>query len=66
LGAICAHFGWSWHYLNHGIAWSVLQRIMSDLPSYESSSEKKDSEDNVKLTSENATDIMNYINSLSQ
>lgn len=57
-GAICEHFGWSWDYLHHGIAWSVVQRIMADLPSYD---EKKDEE--MDLNPENAEQIMNFINS---
>ena len=59
-GAICAHFGWTWEYLHHGIAWSAVQRIMADLPSYEV---KKDN-DGMDLKPENADQIMNLINSL--
>lgn len=62
-GSICAHFGWSWEYLHHGIAWPVVQRIMSDLPYYEYGNDKE--KDEVKLNKENAQNIMSYINSLS-
>lgn len=55
---------WTWDYLHNGIAWSVVERIMSDLPSYDFDS--KDEKDvSVKLKKDNATDIMNYINSIS-
>lgn len=59
-GSICQHFGWTWDYLHHGIAWSIVSRIMIDLPAFHS---KKD-EDNVKLDDENADDVMNYINNM--
>lgn len=58
-GAICQHFGWTWDYLHHGIAWSVVERIMIDLPTYI----KKDEED-IVLTADNAEDIMNYVNNM--
>ena len=60
-GAICAHFGWSWDYLHNGIAWSIVQRIMVDLPSYEFE-DKKDEE--IKLNTENADNIMTFINNM--
>ena len=53
---------WTWDYLHNGIAWSVVERMMSDLPSYDFDSKTDDS---VKLKKDNATDIMNYINSIS-
>lgn len=34
-GSICAHFGWTWGYLHHGVPWAVVQRMMIDAPSYE-------------------------------
>lgn len=58
-GSICQHFGWTWDYLHHGIAWSIISRIMIDLPAFHS---KKD--ENVKLDDENADDVMNYINNM--
>lgn len=54
-----AHFGWTWDYLNNGIAWSIVQRMMSDLPSYDYEDEEKEK---VKLNRENAQSIMNHIN----
>ncbi len=60
-GAICAHMHWTWDYLHNGIAWSVVERMMSDLPSYDFDSKTDDS---VKLKKDNAKDIMNYINNL--
>ena len=55
---------WTWDYLHNGIAWSVVQRMISDLPSYDFNSEQ-DNDGAVKLKKENASDIMNYINSIS-
>ena len=55
---------WTWDYLHNGIAWSVVQRMISDLPSYDFNSEH-DNDGAVKLKKENASDIMNYINSIS-
>lgn len=60
-GAICEHFGWTWDYLHHGIAWSVIQRIMCDLPFFE---ETNGEVQEVELSDDNATDIMNYINNM--
>lgn len=31
---ICAHFGWTWEYLHHGIPFNTVQKIMRDLPEY--------------------------------
>ena len=59
-----AHFGWTWDYLHNGIAWGVVQRMMADLPWYDFDGDKDDEED-VKLTSDNAQGIMNYINMMS-
>ena len=60
-GAICAHFGWSWDYLHNGIAWAIVQRIMVDLPSYDSEDK---GEEEIALNSENADNIMNFINNM--
>lgn len=32
---ICAHFGWTWEYLHNGIPFNTIQKIMQDLPVYE-------------------------------
>ena len=60
-GAICAHFGWTYDYLMHGIPWAVVERMMIDAPSYDMDS--KD-EEIIQLTTENGEDIMNYVNSM--
>lgn len=36
---ICAHFGWTWEYLHTGIAFNTIQKVMQDLPEYESADE---------------------------
>ena len=41
-GAICEHFGWTYDYLLHGVAWSIVQRMMIDAPNYNSEKEEKE------------------------
>lgn len=43
----------------NGIAWSVVQRMMIDAPSYD-----VESEDEIVLTEQNSSDIIDYVNSL--
>ncbi|MDO4782986.1 MAG: hypothetical protein Q4A09_07220 [Capnocytophaga felis] len=62
-GAICSHFGWTWHYLHEGIAWSLVQRMMIDAPSYET---EDDENEDVALTDENAEYFLNYFNQFKQ
>lgn len=61
-GAILAHFGWTMNYLLNGIAWSVVQRMMIDAPSYDM--DAADGEETIALTESNSDDIMNYVNNL--
>ncbi|PDP62315.1 hypothetical protein CLI79_03465 [Porphyromonas gingivalis] len=58
-GAICAHFGWTYDYLVNSIAWSVVQRMMIDAPNYD-----VEDEDEIVLTEQNSSDIIDYVNSL--
>ena len=60
-GAICEHFGWSYDYLLHGIAWSVVQRMMIDAPSYVTDD---DNVREIELTEDNQQQILDYVNSL--
>lgn len=60
-GAICAHFGWTYEYLMNGIAWSVVQKMMIDAPSYDL---ENDNEEEIALTESNSDDIMNYVNNM--
>lgn len=59
-GAICSHFGWTYEYLTNGIAWSVVQKMMIDAPSYDYG----DDEDEIALTEHNSNDIMDYVNGM--
>lgn len=59
-GAICSHFGWTYDYLTNGIAWSLVQRMMIDAPSYDVDA----TDDEIALTENNSADIMNYVNNL--
>lgn len=61
-GAICEHFGWTYDYLLHGIAWSIVQRMMIDAPSYDF--EDKPDVQEIKLTEDNNEQIMNFVNSM--
>jgi hypothetical protein len=61
-GAICQHFGWTYDYLLHGIAWSVVQRMMIDAPSYDLSDNNGVEE--IELTENNSEQILNFVNSL--
>lgn len=61
-GAICEHFGWTYDYLLHGIAWSTVQKMMLDAPSYRS---EKDDDSNVVLTDDKSEEIAKYLNSIS-
>ena len=61
LGAICEHFGWTYDYLLHGVAWSIVQRMMIDAPSFDDT----DGEVNeIELSESNQEQILNYVNSL--
>lgn len=53
--------GWTWDYLHEGIAWALVQKMMADAPSYDTSDKGARS---IELDKENADDIMNYVNSL--
>ena len=60
-GAICEHFGWTYDYLLHGIAWSIVQRMMIDAPSFDDT----DGDVNeIDLSESNQEQILNYVNSL--
>ena len=60
-GAICAHFGWTLDYLTNGIAWSIVQKMMLDAPSYDFDDHE---EEVINLSDSSGEDIMNYVNSL--
>lgn len=60
-GAICEHFGWSYDYLLHGIAWSIVQRMMIDAPSYDT---EDDNVREIELTEDTQQQVLNYVNSL--
>ena len=46
--------------MTNGIAWSVVQKMMLDAPSYDMS----DGEEELSLTENNRDSIMDYVNSL--
>jgi len=59
-GAICSHFGWTYDYLTNGIAWSLVQRMMLDAPSYDADADGEE----IALTENNGDKITSYVNSL--
>lgn len=61
-GAICEHFGWTYDYLLHGIAWSLVQRMMIDAPSYDMNDDGGNVE--MELNENNSEQIMNFVNSM--
>lgn len=62
-GAICAYLHWDWDYLNKGIAWATVQRIMADQEQYDDEAGKDDDE-TIELTEDNADQFINYINNM--
>lgn len=54
-GSICAHFGWTWDYLHHGVAWSIVQRMMIDAPATE------DITNDIELSDENADQVLKLL-----
>ena len=60
-GAICEHFGWTYEYLLHGVAWAQVQRMMVDAPGYDPDGKKQR---HIKLSQDNAQSIANYVNNL--
>lgn len=64
-GSVCAHFGWTLEYLLHGIPWATVQRMLIDAPYMEETGEVGDPGADtgpVRLTDENAAEIMRMIN----
>jgi hypothetical protein len=45
----------------HGIAWSVVQRMMIDAPGYDMND---DGVEEIELTESNSEQILNYVNSM--
>jgi hypothetical protein len=47
----------------NGIAWSLVQKMMLDAPSYDYDSKEKDGDD-IRLTKDNAAQVLQQVNSL--
>lgn len=57
---ICAHFGWTWEYLHHGIPFNTVQKIMQDLPEYDSDDDlEKETGEIKEQTAEEFAALMN-------
>lgn len=67
-GAICAHFHWPYEYLQWGIRWGIVQRMLADAPQYHYDTDTKGKPKNLKqakkLSNKNAKEMMAYFNSL--
>ncbi|MBQ2188229.1 MAG: hypothetical protein II401_06690 [Bacteroidales bacterium] len=48
--------------MKEGIAWATVQKMMLDAPQYDIKNDKD--EPDIELTTENAEDVANYINSM--
>lgn len=65
--AICQALGWTIDYLENGISWVKVQRMIIDAPGYEIEDEEGGllgDKTDVRLTADNADAINNYINSM--
>jgi hypothetical protein len=60
---LCAHFGWTYDYLIHGIAWGLVERMMIDAPSYDADSNGGDVQE-IALTESNQEQVLNFVNSM--
>lgn len=58
-GSICARFGWTWDYLTHGIAWSIVERMIADAPGIDYNTNERI--EHLELTDENADEIKRMI-----
>lgn len=41
-------YSWSWEYLNWGISWPLVQRILADAPKYESPKKKEEDQQSLR------------------
>jgi len=57
-----AHYGWTLDYITWGIPWNLLQRMQIDAPGYKKSPAGEQDEEPVRLTAENAQEIISRIN----
>lgn len=62
--SICAHFHWTLDYLENGISWAKVLRMMADLPEYDynEDSTKNTSEKKIKITEQNEDDLLKMLN----
>lgn len=64
---MCAHFGWTVDYLEHGISWGKVQRMLIDAPGVDEAQDgsgKGDTE--IVLTDNNADEVLKLINSINR
>lgn len=57
---ICTHFGWTWEYLHHGIPFNTVQKIMRDLPEYDSGKKEEPGEPKEETAEEFAKRMNNF------
>ena len=62
-GSICAHLGWTWDYLHHGVPWATVQRLLIDAPSVEND---EDGAEEITLTADNASEVLDMINRMNR
>ncbi|WP_313376709.1 hypothetical protein [Chishuiella sp.] len=66
--SICNHFNWTLDYLENGISWAKVQRLIADMSSDDYDDKESDSNNNtnnssqsnksIKITEQNAGDIL--------
>lgn len=59
-GSICAHYGWTWDYLMHGIPYAIVKRMAADAPGIDYDNKKEDTM--LELSDDNADEILELIN----
>lgn len=63
MGQICHHFSWTLDYLLWEIDWRIVQRMLIDAPSYESTEEKKEKDKPViNLSEQTSEDFLQIFN----
>ena len=61
---MCSHFGWTLDYLEHGVPWATVQRMLIDAPGIEEKDKKAPVE--LALTDDNAGEVMELLNSFNK
>lgn len=58
-GQLCQNFNWTWEYLHNGISFNTLQKILLDLPDYNSEDDDEEVDDEEVELQEMTAEEMN-------